>query len=552
MRFATRAFLWSFIPFTALLLCSFWAMRQRVIGAVRDGVHETLRNDQRLFTRVSARSELRNSRSLHVVAQNPALEAGLQVLTANRGDAEARLTVDDQLREICSGLGFDFVLVSDVDSKPLAGVIRRNGSLVSLDLASVRPPKRGYLEADGIIYQVASVPVNQGPETLATLVVGERFGVDEFTTPAVLTHNGKVVVSNIPGTTAAELETALRACNPRAECAVTLGGESWLSLPLNTDYSGDGYALRSMQSVDAASAPVQSVLSHVFVVSGLGALVAAFIVGALSSRSVARPLARVVAHLRASERTGELSEFPSEIASVHEMSDLADSFNRAALAIREGHQTLHRAYVEFVESLARAVDARDPYTAGHSHRVSEYTCAIAEAMNFSGAPLEELRVAALLHDIGKIGIADHVLQKPGKLTAEEFAIIQQHPTIGKRILEGVQGFHPYLDVVELHHEDWDGTGYPRGLRGEAVPLTARIVHVADAYDAMTSDRPYRRGMSHDLALRIIRENAGKQFDPAVVEIFLGIADAIGVKRPPVENPSLAQLADALEQTGRVA
>src|SRR5581483_11439518 len=121
-------------------------------------------------------------------------------------------------------------------------------------------------------------------------------------------------------------------------------------------------------------------------------------------------------------------------------------------------------------------------------------------------------------------------QKPGRLTEEEFELIRQHPTIGKRILEGVQGFDPYLDVVELHHEDWDGAGYPHGLAGEAVPLPARIVHVADAYDAMTSSRPYRRAMSSDEALRILVQNAGTQFDPVIVPIFVrliadGAADA---------------------------
>ena len=105
------------------------------------------------------------------------------------------------------------------------------------------------------------------------------------------------------------------------------------------------------------------------------------------------------------------------------------------------------------------------------------------------------------------------------MTAEEFAIIQQHPTIGRRILEGVRGFQTYLPVVELHHEDWNGAGYPLGLRGDATPLVARIVHVADAYDAMTTDRPYRRGMSHEQALRTLRQNAGVQFDPAIVAIF---------------------------------
>jgi HD-GYP domain-containing protein (c-di-GMP phosphodiesterase class II) len=148
---------------------------------------------------------------------------------------------------------------------------------------------------------------------------------------------------------------------------------------------------------------------------------------------------------------------------------------------------------------------------------------IAEAMGLSLDEISRLRTSALLHDIGKIGIPDQVLQKPCRLTGAEFRLIEQHPGIGRRILEGVNGFAPYLDVVELHHENWDGTGYPHGLTGTAVPLHARIVHVADAYDAMTSDRPYRKGMKSNTAISILLQHAGTQFDPTVVEVFAGIA-----------------------------
>jgi HD-GYP domain-containing protein (c-di-GMP phosphodiesterase class II) len=160
-------------------------------------------------------------------------------------------------------------------------------------------------------------------------------------------------------------------------------------------------------------------------------------------------------------------------------------------------------------------------------------------MNVGAGDTESIRIGALLHDIGKIGIADTVLQKPGKLTAEEYALIQEHPTIGGKILEGVNGFQPYLPVVELHHENWDGSGYPVGLRGEAVPLAARIVHVADVYDALTSDRPYRRGMSHQRAIDLMKPLAGVQFDPSVVTAFLKLDEIANDIR------SLQNLHDAL-------
>jgi HD-GYP domain-containing protein (c-di-GMP phosphodiesterase class II) len=154
--------------------------------------------------------------------------------------------------------------------------------------------------------------------------------------------------------------------------------------------------------------------------------------------------------------------------------------------------------------------------------VSRLSCFTAEALRLEQDAVERIRIGALLHDIGKIGIADRVLQKPGRLTDEEMEVVKEHPEIGRRILEGVHGFAPFLGAVEFHHENWDGTGYPRGQSGEETPVDARIIHVADAYDAMTTDRPYRPGMTREQAIRILKTNAGTQFDPQIVEAFLAL------------------------------
>jgi HD-GYP domain-containing protein (c-di-GMP phosphodiesterase class II) len=304
--------------------------------------------------------------------------------------------------------------------------------------------------------------------------------------------------------------------------------------------------LRKPARVDAPSLALNSMLRNSSIISGLIASVSARIGGVLVSRSFATPPLEL-SHLRAGERTDVLPNLASTRTSVAAIDHSGESSNGAA-PIRQGSEILHRAYVEFIEALASALDARDPYTAGHSRRVSNLSCLIAQAMRFSPSELDVIRVAARLHDIGKIGIADAVLQKPGKLTQEEFASVRQHPSIGRRILEPVQGFQPYLDVVELHHENWDGSGYPSALCGEATPLNARIVHVADAYDAITSDRPYRRGMSGEAGLRILVENAGTQFDPAAVATFVDIMISA-----PRDNGLSARPSDAgtevSEQTG---
>jgi putative nucleotidyltransferase with HDIG domain len=343
-----------------------------------------------------------------------------------------------------------------------------------------------------------------------------------------------------------QIEKALAACAPAADCELKIQDQAYLSLPLGvTPRAGDGnYVLRSLQNVDAASAPVRAVLRKLFLVAGLMALAATLGISTLSSRSIAKPLAGVAAHLRESGVTGELPEFPENAGGVREIQDLTQGFNHAAKAVRESRERLTRAYVQFVGSLAQALDARDAYTAGHSRRVSEYACAIAKAMNLSEQDLETIRVGALLHDLGKIGISDLVLQKPGRLTAEENELIRQHPVIGRRILENVQGLEAYLGIVELHHENWDGTGYPHGLRGEQTPLHARIVKVADAYDAMTSDRPYHRGKSHAEAFTVLKSACGSQMDSSVVAAFALLGDQ-RKRRADEGTQSLRSLSQAL-------
>jgi HD-GYP domain-containing protein (c-di-GMP phosphodiesterase class II) len=539
MRFRTRAFLLCFVPFALLLTGSFWAIQKLVKSTVREGLRTSLRENHLAIARLRSRSDLRNSRFLKVVGENASLKAGLQLLASLPANSVARQTVEDQLRELCQQMGFDFLMVSGPNGTPLAGVLRDDAQLTPLTLLP-RSPGQGLMTLADKVYQVASVPIDQAEENIGELSVGEHFDFSGFNTPAVLMRNGAVLESNIPpstpGAALPEIEAALKECRGRAECDVRLAGADYISLPLegsefgdaggppaNKDlYAGGGYVLRSMQNVDSASAPVQKVLNRVFLIASIGIVLAALLCSVVSSRSMVGPIAAMISHLRKSEGTGLLPEFRGEQSSIREIRDLTASFNHAAGVIREARQSLHDAYVEFVGSLANALDARDRYTAGHSNRVSELSCAAAAALGVTGGDLDEIRIGALLHDIGKIGIADSVLQKKGNLTVQEFALIKQHPEIGRRILEGVHGFAPYLAAVELHHENWDGTGYPRGQSGETTPLAARVIHVCDAYDAMTTDRPYRRGMSHDVAISILRQFAGRHFDPRVVDVFVNL------------------------------
>lgn len=175
-------------------------------------------------------------------------------------------------------------------------------------------------------------------------------------------------------------------------------------------------------------------------------------------------------------------------------------------------------------ALTAAVEAKDPYTAGHTTRVSAYALQIAEVVG--GIDLVRFRLGGDLHDVGKIGIPDQILNKPGPLTLDEFALVKDHPEIGARILEPLIQDSLVIGVVRWHHERWDGTGYPDRLAGEAIPLPARVLAVADTVDAMTSDRAYRSGQSWDRVVNEIQRCAGKQFDPGVVTAFESALPAI--------------------------
>ena len=173
-----------------------------------------------------------------------------------------------------------------------------------------------------------------------------------------------------------------------------------------------------------------------------------------------------------------------------------------------------------VKSLVSALDAKDAYTCGHSTRVADLSVQLAETLGYDEAQLANLHLAGLLHDIGKIGVEDSVLRKPGRLTDEEFEKIKQHPILGYEILKGIRQFQSILPGVRSHHESWDGSGYPDGLAGEAIPRDAQILAVADSFDAMTSDRPYRKGMPIDRVVDIFQGGRGSQWAADVVDALL--------------------------------
>src|SRR5665213_1790873 len=186
---------------------------------------------------------------------------------------------------------------------------------------------------------------------------------------------------------------------------------------------------------------------------------------------------------------------------------------------KEHAQDIAALHLRTIEALALAIDAKDATTHDHLQRVHVYASEIAKELNLSDLEMEALQAAAMLHDIGKLAVPEHIVSKPGKLTPEEFEKMKIHPVVGAEILERVQFPYPVAAIVRSHHEKWDGTGYPDGLRGEAIPVGARILSVVDCLDAVAADRQYRKALPLDQAMNIIAEQAGTAFDPKIVAIL---------------------------------
>ena len=249
--------------------------------------------------------------------------------------------------------------------------------------------------------------------------------------------------------------------------------------------------------------------------------VTALIIGYFFAVGISNPV-RALAHSTRAISRGEFQQ-RAPVAGAAEISDLAENFNLMAEDIERYIEKLKQAaeenrqlFIGSIRMLAAAIDEKDPYTRGHSGRVAKYSVIIGEQMGLDPEALDKLRISALLHDVGKIGIDDRVLKKPGALTDEEFHIMKQHPVKGANIMRPVPQLKEMLPGIELHHECVDGRGYPYGLKKEQIPLMARIIAVADTFDAITTNRPYQSAMDLDFALKRVRELAGTRFDPEIV------------------------------------
>ena len=293
---------------------------------------------------------------------------------------------------------------------------------------------------------------------------------------------------------------------------------SYATAQLNTEQR---LGVVGLVNEEAAYLSAKTMRWRTIMISLVAGLVA-IIFGFFFARGFSKPIEKLAENARALAK-GDYTRRIELETSNREISELAVDFNVMGSEIQRHIQEVEassaknrRLFLGSVKSLAAAIDGKDPYTRGHSERVMIYSQTIAELMGMPPDEVEKIRVSALLHDVGKIGIEDRILRKPAALTNDEFEKMKAHPSIGGTIMEENPEMAEYIPGMSMHHETMDGKGYPRGLKGDEIPMMARIVSVADCFDAMTTNRPYQRAMTFEVAIDRINTFIGSRYDEDVV------------------------------------
>lgn len=426
------------------------------------------------------------------------------------------LTVSGQV--VSSGGDFRGVSLRDAPVVQAAARQRRNG----FDVQTVK----------GRLYILGAGPVVTGEvndsRTHGIVVFGEPVDLAMLVNLARVTGasdlslyvRGLLVASSARGA-ARRLQEPSVAGEP-----IVNGPDTAVNRVLRND-RGELQAVLQLTAPSSAVTVTDAALMRTGATALLIALLIAVGIGLATSGTLTRPLRKVAAAARA-VTAGDTSQH-LEVHSRDEIGELSRAFNAMAAQIAadmrektDAYARLDASYLETVTALAAAMEAKDHYTAEHAESLAEMALAVGRGMDLSESELRELHYAAVLHDIGKIGIPGRILNKPGRLSPEEFAVMAEHTIIGERIISSIEYLRPVARIVRSAHERCDGHGYPDGFAAAEIPLASRILLVCDAYHAMTSDRPYRRALPVAAAFEELRSNAGTQFDPAVVAVFIDV------------------------------
>jgi len=516
----------------ALLLVVVFVVTLSVRDRVREGVAENLESSQRMFATLEARRQRELRAQAVTLSESPTLKAALDTYVAElkSSDQATRVqlfsTIANELEKLAERFEADAIVLVDTHQSTLAAAGRDANQWLSGRTVNVISSGGNQGDYDGVVhvgsstFRVVSVPLLLNNDvTIGTLYLAtsldQRYAkalADLSRASIVIVSDGLLLASSIQPEAAREFEAWI-AKSSGIDGTVDLGGESHAFRRLVRIGDTSFYALGSIDQ-SARNATRNAMRSLALIAAG--AMVLAFAGSFRLARLLTRPIGELSASLEkmASSR-GVGARLPLTGSSL-ELDALTETFNEQMASLSAAEAEKEAACMGAIRALALALDARDPYTAGHSERVSVLSVAIGRTLNLPPAELEILRLGALLHDIGKIGVPDDVLRKPGTLTPAEYDKIKEHPVLGARILRSVPFLASHIPIVELHHERPDGQGYPHGLRDEDIPLAARIVHVADAYDAITSARAYRTARSSGDALRELWRHAGTMFHAEIV------------------------------------
>jgi len=543
-RLVVRTLIATFCAIAVVLGAAFFTLTIETRLRVKAEVAANLDASQRAFAMLESRRQQEAQLQAQNFADSPTLKASLDTYqTETRrgtgGDtSDLVATVQHEVEKLSSRVSADAVVIAVPGRRrdsDVWDVLASGGARSAAWPRGIHLPAAGdAAAADSVVampagtFRVVSAMVDLQGVSIGRLLLAtslddryarELSALSRAQTAVIV--NGRVIASTLNP----ERKAALSALGtlPR-EGVVQLGADQHAVRQLFRSGNAGFYAV---DSISAAAAQVTTAASEAILVIALGALGLGAIVSLWLARVVARPIDHLSQQLRRMTSAREFSRRLPLSGSSQELDALTGTFNEMMTSLVAAENETEAAYVSAIKALAAALDARDPYTSGHSERVSALAVMVGRHMTLADDEIEVLRLGALLHDIGKIGIRDRVLSKRGPLTDEEFEIIKTHPTVGANILRHVPFLTRHMPIVELHHEQPDGRGYPHGLFGHATPLLARIVHVADAFDAMTSARAYRPAQGESHALAELTRHRGTQFDPEVVDAFMAAWRAQG-------------------------
>jgi putative nucleotidyltransferase with HDIG domain len=529
-RLLVRTMTVTFVTVAMLLAVVFVVVTFTVRRQVHGAVTANLESSQRMFAALETRRQRELRSQAATIADSPTLNAALDTLQTEArtrpqdSNDDALETIDRELQKVATRIEADALVLVDSRGTTLdsAGRMRDHwprGRTVPRIAADDQETFDGVVHVGAAVFRLVAVPLQLPDAVIGTLYLAtnlDRGFAEDLGrlsgSPAAIISEGSLVASTLPERAARSFEAAVAPGRPVSGTAV-LDDETYAFRRLVAVGDTAFYALSSVDN--SSRAAMRDAMTSLAALAALAlglALVGSFALANLLTEPVGK-LSTSLASMAAAHSVA--TPLPLT-GSSREVDALTRTFNALMASVADAEAQTEAAYTGAIRALAAALDARDPYTAGHSERVSVLSVAIGRAMALPNDELEVLRLGALLHDIGKIGVPDRVLMKPGALTSEEFAAIKMHPVLGARILKSVPFLARHIPIVELHHERPDGRGYPLGLRGEDIPLPASIVHVADAYDAMTSARAYRAARPAADALRELWRCAGTEFQADIV------------------------------------